>query len=169
MDIDLQGSISPSYRRVLNEYIGSADGVVLIYDITAQWSWDSLIKYTYPHIYHCRNTIFTKDGTEGRMQGVKKRFGCVVVGNKKDMVDEDGSKRQVKKDMVEQWAASQGFRHVEMSSNERGEVEDVIRTLVDSVQRARRMDARDIGDSRRDGEGGITGWGMKVVKRMTNG
>lgn len=97
MDIDLQGSISPSYRRVLNQYIGGADGVVLIYDITAQWSWDELIKYTYPHIYHCRNTIFTKDGTEGRMQGVKKRFGCVVVGNKKDMVDEDASKRQVEK------------------------------------------------------------------------
>jgi predicted GTPase len=84
------------------------------------------------------------------MQGLKKRFGCVVVGNKKDIIDRDEGKRQVKKEMADQWASSQGFRHIEISSNERKEVEDAVQALVDSVQRARRMDAKDIRDSKSD-------------------
>jgi GTPase SAR1 family protein len=169
MDIDLQAGNAPRYRIILNEYIASADGVVLLYDITEKSSWHEVIDASYPRIYDCRNTIFTRDGTEGRMQGVKNRFGCVVVGNKRDLVDEDEEKRKVGKEMAEQWAASQGFRHFEITSNERGEVEDVIRALVDSVQRARRMNARDVGESKREGGGGVMGWGVKIVKRMVDG
>ncbi|CAG5178823.1 uncharacterized protein ALTATR162_LOCUS8893 [Alternaria atra] len=149
----------------MDTYIASAHGVVLLYDITSLFTFDHLIQHTYLHIWHCRNTVFIKDGTEGSMQGVRKRFGCVVVGSKKDIVDEDKGKRQVKKEMAEQWAASQGFRHIEISSNERKEVEDAVRDLVDSVQRARRMDARDVRDSKSDGKG----WTKKISKRTIGG
>ncbi|KAL1796565.1 hypothetical protein ACET3X_005105 [Alternaria dauci] len=107
--------ISPRYREVLDAYIASADGVVLLYDVTSLFSFDHLIQNTYLQIWQCRNTVFTKDGTDGRMQGVKKRFGCVVVGSKKDIIDEDKRKRQVKKEMADQWASSQGFRHIELA------------------------------------------------------
>ncbi len=103
------------------------------------------------------------------MQGMKKRFGCVVVGNKKDVVDDNEELREVKKEMAEQWAASQGFRHFEINSHKRGEVEDVVRALVDSVQRARRMDARDVGGSKEDVMGGVMGWSKKIGKRIVNG
>ncbi|CAN9298997.1 unnamed protein product [Alternaria alternata] len=116
-------------------------------------------------IWQCRNTVFIKDGAEGRMQGLKKRFGCVVVGNKKDIIDRDEGKRQVKKEMADQWASSQGFRHIEISSNERKEVEDAVQALVDSVQRARRMDAKDIRDSKSD----VKGWSKKIGKHVING
>lgn len=99
------------------------------------------------------------------MQGLKKRFGCVVVGNKKDIIDRDEGKRQVKKEMADQWASSQGFRHIEISSNERKEVEDAVQALVDSVQRARRMDAKDIRDSKSD----VKGRSKKIGKHVING
>jgi Ras-related protein Rab-39B len=153
MDLNLNTAIAPSYREVLDTYIASADGVILLYDITSRSTFEHLIQHTYLQIWHCRNTVFIKDGTEGRMQGAKKRFGCVVVGNKKDMIDRDEGARQVKKEMADQWAASQGFRHIEVSSNQREEIEDAVRAMVDSVQRARRMDARDLSDSKSDGKG----------------
>ncbi|KAG9189443.1 hypothetical protein G6011_06311 [Alternaria panax] len=165
IDLNLNSDISPRYREVLDAYVASADGVVLLYDVTSLSTFDHLIQHTYLQIWHCRNTVFIKNGTEGRMQEVKKRFGCVVVGNKNDIVDEDEGKRQVRKEMADQWAASQGFRHIEVSSNERQEVEDSVRALVDSVQRARRMDARDIRDSKSD----VKGWSKKTAKQIMNG
>ncbi|KAF7677846.1 hypothetical protein GT037_004705 [Alternaria burnsii] len=165
IDLNLNSDISPRYREVLNTYIASADGVVLLYDVTSLFSFDHLIQHTYLQIWQCRNTVFFKDGAEGRMQGLKKRFGCVVVGNKKDIIDRDEGKRQVKKEMADQWASSQGFRHIEISSNERKEVEDAVQALVDSMQRARRMDARDIRDSKSD----VKGWSKKIGKHVING
>ncbi|RII23982.1 hypothetical protein CUC08_Gglean012814 [Alternaria sp. MG1] len=155
----------PSTPNHFQEPSPSADGVVLLYDVTSLFSFDHLIQHTYLQIWQCRNTVFIKDGAEGRMQGLKKRFGCVVVGNKKDIIDRDEGKRQVKKEMADQWASSQGFRHIEISSNERKEVEDAVQALVDSVQRARRMDARDIRDSKSD----VKGWSKKIGKHVING
>ncbi|CAN9429787.1 unnamed protein product [Alternaria alternata] len=163
--LNLNSDISPRYREVLHTYVASADGVVLLYDVTSLFSFDHLIQHTYLQIWQCRNTVFIKDGAEGRMQGLKKRFGCVVVGNKKDTIDRDEGKRQVKKEMANQWASSQGFRHIEISSNERKEVEDAVQALVDSVQRARRMDAKDIRDSKSD----VKGWSKKIGKHVING
>ncbi|RYO27597.1 hypothetical protein AA0111_g7257 [Alternaria arborescens] len=165
IDLNLNSDISPRYREVLHTYIASADGVVLLYDVTSLFSFDHLIQHTYLQIWQCRNTVFIKDGAEGRMQGLKKRFGCVVVGNKKDIIDRDEGKRQVKKEMVDQWASSQGFRHIEISSNERKEVEDAVQALVDSVQRARRMDAKDIRDNKSD----VKRWSKKIGKHVING
>ncbi|CAN9220372.1 unnamed protein product [Alternaria alternata] len=155
----------PSTPNHFQEPSPSADGVVLLYDVTSLFSFDHLIQHTYLQIWQCRNTVFIKDGAEGRMQGLKKRFGCVVVGNKKDIIDRDEGKRQVKKEMADQWASSQGFRHIEISSNERKEVEDAVQALVDSVQRARRMDAKDIRDSKSD----VKGWSKKIGKHVING
>lgn len=156
MDLCATGQMSSKYRQVLDAYLASADGVVLLYDLTDQRSYENpdscdyenAIKDMYEDLLYCRNTVFTKQGTEGRMVGMKKRFGCVLVGNKRDVVDQDEGSRQVNKGMAEQFAASQGYRHFEITSLDRAEIERVVEALVDSIQKARWMDAKDADDGK---------------------
>jgi GTPase SAR1 family protein len=157
-DLDLSGSISPDYLVVLDTYIAAAEGIILLYDITSRYSFDRVTKETYMRVWHARNTVFRKTGDLGKMEGLKKRFGCVVVGNKRDLVNgEDGEKKRgIDKEEAEQWAESQGFRGLEVSSNNREEVEEAVNMLVKSVERAKRMDNRDDEDSRAAGKGSST-------------
>ena len=140
---------------MIDSYIAAADGIVLLYDITSRHSFDRVTNRTYMHVWDARNTVSRKTGDQGKMEGLKKRFGCVVVGNKKDLVNvEDGEKkREIDTEEAEQWAESQGFRGLEVSSNNREEVEEAVNLLVKSVKRARRMDNRDDEDSRATGKG----------------
>ena len=158
MDLGTTGQMSRKYRQVLDSYLASADGIIMLYDITdllsyenpVKCEYENAIKDMYEDVLYCRNMVFTKQGTEGRMVGMKKRFGCVLVGSKRDLVDQDESKRKVKKELAEQYAASQGFRHFEISSMDRGETERVMEALIDSIQKARWMDARDAEESTAD-------------------
>lgn len=144
MDIDLYGSDSPSYFKVLNTYIANADGIILLYDITCESSFPSATDDSYLHAWAYRNPLFPNAPQTNTPMAIKERFGCVLVGNKRDTIlGEDASKRQVCAEMAEQWAASQGMRHFEISANERAQVDDVVRALVDSILRARRMNDKD--------------------------
>lgn len=60
----------------------------------------------------------------------------VLVGNKRDVVEKEPGKRRVDGDMAGQWAQSQGMRHVEVTANERGDVEAVVHVLLRDVVRA---------------------------------
>ncbi|KAA8617659.1 putativeras-related protein Rab-39A [Pyrenophora tritici-repentis] len=158
MDLVTPIHMSSKYREVFHGYLSSADGVILLYDITDRRSFEdpnspehnNPIKDMYEDGLYCRNSVFTRKGTEGGMVGLKKRFGCVLVGNKRDLVDQDEDKRQVKKEMAQQHAASQGFKHFEISSLDRGEIERVMEALIDRIQKARWMDARDVEDGKSD-------------------
>ena len=143
---------------MLDTYIAAADGIVLLYDITSRHSFDRVTNRTYMHVWDARNTVSRKTGDQGKMEGLKKRFGCVVVGNKKDLVTGEGGedKREIDKEEAEQWAESQGFRGSQVSSNNREEVEEAVNALVRSVERAKRMDNRDDEDSRNAGKGSGT-------------
>ncbi|USP77933.1 uncharacterized protein yc1106_05207 [Curvularia clavata] len=144
MDIDIYGSIAPFYYKVLNTYLTDADGIVLLYDITLDYSFSSLIDDYYLHAWTYRNLLFPNASQTNTPMTTKERFGCVLVGNKRDtIVGEDAAKRQVCTEMAEQWAASQGMRHFEISANERAQVDDVVRALIDSILRARRMNEKD--------------------------
>lgn len=159
IDLDLTGPIAPSYRKIIDEYLRTADGIVLLYDITYNLSFTSVIHEFYVYAWTCRDDISPKEA-DGHV--AKKRFGCVLVGNKRDIiVGEDAAKRQVDKNMAEQWASSQGSRHFEITANERSEVEEVVKTLMDSIARARRMDRRDKADGAIEEGGSI----MRLLKR----
>jgi GTPase SAR1 family protein len=153
MDLNVTASVSDDYRVVMDAYIAGADGIVLLYDVTDRDSFDRVTDETYVHIWGARNTVFRKQGDMGKMEGLKKRFGCVVVGNKSDLVGDDEAKRRVDKGEARGWAESQGFRAFEVSSNDRGEVEDVVKALVKSVRKANWMDEQDDRDSRDAGKG----------------
>ncbi|KAH7558582.1 hypothetical protein BM1_04719 [Bipolaris maydis] len=159
IDLDLTGPIAPSYRKIVEEYLRIADGIVLLYDIICNLSFTSVTHEFYVYAWTCRDGIATKEADDHL---TKKRFGCVLVGNKRDViVGEDASKRQVDKNMAEQWASSQGLKHFEITTNERGEVEEVVKALVDSIARARRMDQRDKANGATEQGGSI----MKLFKR----
>ncbi|EOA83096.1 uncharacterized protein SETTUDRAFT_180383 [Exserohilum turcica Et28A] len=146
MDVDLNGSLAPSYQSMIDSYLATAHGIILMYDMTLGYSFDSVIAEPYLHTWYCRNTVFTKDPATRRLIGTKKRFGCVLVGNKADLAKGDtatATRRHVHADTAAQWAASQGMRHFEITANARGDVDAVVTALVESILRARRMDARD--------------------------
>jgi GTPase SAR1 family protein len=147
MDIDTTTPTNvtgPEWRNFLEGYLAGADGVILMYDITSKSSYERVIRETFARVWCCRDEV----GEDG----MRKRFGCVVVGNKADLLAGDGEgKREVDKQMAEEWAESQGFRACEVSSNSMEEVESVMGVLIDSVLKARRMDARDEEESRKEG------------------
>jgi GTPase SAR1 family protein len=159
--LDLTGPIAPSYRRVVDGYLRAADGIVLLYDITCNLSFASVIHESYLYAWTCRDNLLVGDNDA---DAIKKRFGCVLVGNKRDvLIGEDVAKRQVGEEMAEQWASSQGVRHFEITANKQEEVDQVVEMLVDSIIRARRMDERDKACGVR-GDGRSV---MRLLKRTT--
>jgi GTPase SAR1 family protein len=155
MDLNVTTSVSDEYRVIMDNYIAGADAIILLYDITNRASLDRLTNDMYVHIWHARNTVFRKQGDTGNMEGLKKRFACVVVGNKLDLVV-DETKRRTEKGEASDWAESQGFKAFEVSSNDRGQVEEAVKALVASWRKAKWMDDQDDKDSRDAGKGSET-------------
>jgi GTPase SAR1 family protein len=127
-------SAAMHYRKILQE----ADGIVLLYDITNEESFEYITNQAYTYIYLCRKFLNETLG-EGGLRGesgnhqreeMTKEFGCVLVGNKKDLMGSGKGKRAIAGSMAKEWAHSQGFEHFEVSSNDRSEVEEAMRTLV---------------------------------------
>ncbi|CAO2651435.1 Nn.00g040050.m01.CDS01 [Neocucurbitaria sp. VM-36] len=155
----------PTFRSHFFETtLARSDGVVLLYDITSKVSFEKLIDEAYFHMWTCRRTnnpYIEKDPTS------KQRFGCILVGNKADIVRADPGKREVKREMAEQWAQSQGFSHIEVTSNERAEVEEAVEALIKSIKLAQRRDADEIEEHKRatkEGEEEMKGAGWQQHK-----
>ncbi|KAJ4363428.1 hypothetical protein N0V83_009721 [Neocucurbitaria cava] len=135
--------------------LASADGIFLLYDITSLQSFESLTDSAYFYLWDCRSpSSGGGDSSSGHAlkNPDRRRFGCVVVGNKADVVRAEPEKREVSAEMAEQWASSQGFGHVEVDSNERGEVEGAVETLVESIKIAWKRDAEEVEERKRMGE-----------------
>lgn len=109
------------------------DGIVFLYDVTDGTSFENLTERGYEYVQRCRG--------EGR------RFGCVLVGNKVDLLDE-GRKREVTKEVVEDWAVKQGVECCEISCFDAEGVEEVVRMMVRSINKER-QDARGKRDQER--------------------
>lgn len=126
--------------------LARADGIVLLYDITSRQSFDDVTDEAYMYAWLCR----CAEGAKGEkyLTG-RQRFGCVLVGNKADLVKAEPERRQVSKEMAEQWAESQGFRHFEVTSQSTNEVEDTVAAVIKSVKKSRRQDAEDIEEGKR--------------------
>ncbi|OAL55072.1 P-loop containing nucleoside triphosphate hydrolase protein, partial [Pyrenochaeta sp. DS3sAY3a] len=126
----------------------NADGIVLLYDITDGATFDKLTTVVYQWLWTGRSPAPGSISTQSRPSAPKptapRRFGCVLVGTKADVVSQDPSKRQVSRGMAEQWAQSQGFRHFEVDTRDRTQVEGAVEGLVRSIGVMRRRDAMDL-------------------------
>ncbi|KAF1847606.1 P-loop containing nucleoside triphosphate hydrolase protein [Cucurbitaria berberidis CBS 394.84] len=133
------------HSQFFEDALGKADGIVLLYDITSGESFEKVTDDAYIYTWMCRQ--LEKSAGERYLTG-RQRFGCVLVGNKADIVSADPEKRQVGAKMAEQWAHSQGFRHFEVTSNKRTEVEDSVEALVKSIKLAKKQDADEIEEKK---------------------
>ncbi|KAF2270074.1 P-loop containing nucleoside triphosphate hydrolase protein [Lojkania enalia] len=141
--LDLNASLfkdedSTMNAALITQMISNADGIVLLYDVTRQASFDYITWDGYLEL--ARNRKRARDDGELYPCG-RQRFGCVLVGNKRDLAAE---KRQVAKEAGEDWAASQGMNFFEVASSDRSAIEKVMEALVRSIERAENWDREDI-------------------------
>lgn len=110
--------------------LSKAVGIVLIYDVTSLESFEHVTEDAYMALWTCK----------GYMGGgvVGKSCECILVGNKADLVEKDPHKREVSKDLAEQWAQSQGMQHLELTAREHKPVRDAVHDLMRAVRRAKR-------------------------------
>lgn len=138
------------YVRFFKVALANTDGLVLLYDVTSRESFDKVTNEAYTYVWMCRKSVLH---TDVPCHTGRQRFGCILVGNKADLVRLDPSKREVSKEMAAQWAQSQGFKHYEVTSNDRGEVEDAVEGLVKSIRSMQRRDKHDSEENRKSGIG----------------
>jgi hypothetical protein len=119
-------TFSPNlFMRILS----TAAGVILLYDVTSLQSFEYITGQAYGYACMLNQYMGAKAGERIRE--------CVLVGTKLDIVQKDQEQRQVDKELADEWAQSQGMRHVELSTHTKADVEDIVRTLIKSIKRAR--------------------------------
>lgn len=125
-----EAALQEHFRLIIRD----ADGIVLLYDITNEESFEYITNQAYAYVCLCRRYLckrWDEGGDEGRPHGERsKELGYALVGNKKDLVHNGKGKRAIATSMAKEWARSQGCEHCEVSSNDRSEVEEAMRMLV---------------------------------------
>jgi hypothetical protein len=132
--------------------LGSAAGIVLLYDITSLSSFEHITNKAYTYARMCNKYM----GSEDRPNSCE----YILVGNKIDLVKEAPERREVDKDMAEEWAQSQGIKHREVCSHDVEGPYEAARELIKSIKRMRERDGREEHarrrQQRRDGAGEST-------------
>lgn len=133
--------------------LSSAPGIVLLYDITSKESFEYITNQAYMYLWMCRRYLHGGVGA--------KHCDMVLVGNKTDIVLGEPDKRQVDKDLAEEWAQSQGMKHFEVTTYDRQQLEEVARTLMVAIEKTkRRIEKR---KTSRPGQSSLT----HLLKRIT--
>jgi hypothetical protein len=115
---------------------------VLLYDVTDILSYEYVTSYGYRKIMKWRKTE-TEDGENYAAGG--QGFGCVLVGNKIDILAKEGEgKRQVRKSLADEWAGMHGMRHFEVDTHTRDPIDEIMRVLMKNVKRVERWDKEDM-------------------------
>jgi GTPase SAR1 family protein len=115
--------------------LGSAAGIVLLYDITSWSSFEHITNKAYTYARMCNK--YMGSGEDGN--------SCeyILVGNKKDLVKKAPEKREVDSDVAEEWAQSQGIKHREVCSHDAEGPYDAARELIKAIKRIRERESRD--------------------------
>ncbi|ORX94300.1 P-loop containing nucleoside triphosphate hydrolase protein [Clohesyomyces aquaticus] len=131
-----RGFVSAIYFKML----WSADGVVLLYDVTSKASYEHIVNEGYMTVLKRRRQTRGGKAFPTGMQ----RFGCVLVGNKIDLAEE---KREVDRELAQEWADSMGIEFFELSALDNTAVNEAMSALVRSMVRAEARDNEDLGES----------------------
>ncbi|KAF1961737.1 P-loop containing nucleoside triphosphate hydrolase protein [Byssothecium circinans] len=122
---------------VLYDLLSEPLGFVLLYDIADKESYDRVTEQGW-HIIQAWRKEKTREGKEFPMGG--QRFGCVLVGNKLDVIEKGEKTRQVRKSLADEWAGMHGMRHFEVDTFSQATIDEVMRALVKNIKRAEGMD-----------------------------
>jgi GTPase SAR1 family protein len=133
--------------------LGSAAGIVLLYDITSLSSFQHITNKAYTYARMCNKYMGSKEDGKNSCE-------YILVGNKADLVKEEPRKREVDRDMAEEWAQSQGIKHREVCSHEAEGPHDAARQLITAIKRTKERESREVHAQRRqkrqDGTGEST-------------
>ena len=83
------------YRSLANGYYKQADGIILVFDLTNENSFNRLNKWL------------------SDIKDIKENVEIILVGNKSDLID-----RKINKTKAESWAKENGFRYIETSAKD---------------------------------------------------
>ncbi|KAF2629313.1 P-loop containing nucleoside triphosphate hydrolase protein, partial [Macroventuria anomochaeta] len=128
------------YTEWAEKMLAEADGIVLLYDVTSLASFEYVIDQAYKFLWGCRRLKSESDEEDGG--GERGSFGCVLVGNKLDLVDAGKESKAVGRTLAEEWAQSQGIRSIEMVSLEREGPESALKLLVENIKKVERLEGR---------------------------
>ena len=140
-----EGHIRP-HPGIYDRMLMLATGIVLLYDVTSRESFERVTDSAYLYAWTCRTNAPRETRTHPTQ---RQKFGCVLVGNKADLVQEDHVRREVSRDEAEQWAHSQGFTHVEITTNSRHEVETAIEALARNIRKIELRDGQWVEEQKR--------------------
>ncbi|KAF2821505.1 P-loop containing nucleoside triphosphate hydrolase protein [Ophiobolus disseminans] len=112
--------------------LSEAIGVVLIYDITSLESFEHITNGAYMYLWKCK--IYMGNDVGG------KSCECILVGNKVDILEKEPLRREVDREVAEQWAQSQGMKHFELTAREHNPVREAVYDLVRATQKAKERD-----------------------------
>lgn len=114
-----------------------ADGVVLLYDVTSLESFEFITDQAYKFLWDCRKLKCAGDNEADEEE--REGFGCVLVGNKLDLVTTGKRTRKFSQSLAEEWARTQGISSIEVDSLERRGPEDALKLLVTDVKKVERL------------------------------
>lgn len=114
-----------------------ADGVVLLYDVASLESLEYVINQAYNFVWGCRKSKGENNQRAGRNE--RQSFGCVLAGNKLDLVIAGKEQRAVSQEQAEEWAHTQGFRSIELDSLARDGPERALELLLKNVWKLGRL------------------------------
>ena len=142
--MDLSSTIYQSehqrpYTTFYDNVLFQAHGLVLIYDVTSKESFEKVTNHAYFHAWSCRRK--EPKGDDNSILD-RKALGCVLVGNKVDLLHYAQEKRQVDREMAEQWAQSQGFQHIEITIHGRKQVEKAMDLLAKDIKKLHSREKR---------------------------
>ena len=146
---DVNASRLPDYARIMSVVMQQANGVVLLYDITSQESFDYITTQGYMYVVGCRQSAREPPGG---------RFGCVLVGNKLDLADQ---KREVSTEVAQEWADIQGFDFFEVDTYSQAALRPIFLSLVKSMAREEKREAEEAAERDR------TEW--RIGERLSQG
>lgn len=115
-----------------------ADAVVLLYDVTSMDGFEYITRQAYDFLWSCRRP--GKETNEGAAKDMPQSFGCVLAGNKLDLVIATPDARAVDRSLAEEWAYTQGFRNIELDSLARSGPEQALKLLVKNTWKLEQMD-----------------------------
>lgn len=110
----LKPEIATQHPEWAEKMLREADGVVLLYDVTNAESFEYITGQAYNFLWRCRRLGLKTHDDAAR--DARQSFGCVLAGNKMDLVAARPDKRAISQSLAEDWACTQGFKNIELDS-----------------------------------------------------
>jgi GTPase SAR1 family protein len=157
----LEPENAAEYPEWAEKMLKEADGIVLLYNVTNLESFEYITRQAYDFLWRCRR--LGKKTVDGVPEDERQSFGCVLAGNKLDLVNAKSDARTVDQFLAEDWAYTQGFRSIELNSLARSGPEQALKLLVKNVWKLEQLGLMKLKENvQQAGSTGAKGTGSSI-------